>query len=64
MQIELGKKAAGKNEIKWITAIFMFLFHVGSVVALFFFRGRLSSWRSSCIGFREASGSGWDITGC
>ncbi len=41
MQIELGKKAAGENEINWVTAIFMFLFHVGALAALFFF-----SWKA------------------
>jgi len=41
MQIELGKKAAGENEINWVTAIFMFLFYVGAVAALFFF-----SWKA------------------
>jgi sn-1 stearoyl-lipid 9-desaturase len=34
---DLGKKQAEKNEVNWITAIFMAIFHVGAVAALFFF---------------------------
>ena len=38
MQLEaLERKAAAKNEINWITASFMLAFHIGAVVALFFF---------------------------
>jgi sn-1 stearoyl-lipid 9-desaturase len=33
----LNRKAAANNEINWVTAIFMALFHIGAVVALFFF---------------------------
>ena len=38
MQLEdLGKTQSAKNEVNWVTAIFMALFHVGAVAALFFF---------------------------
>ena len=33
----LGKRAKGEDEVNWVTAIFMGLFHVGAVAALFFF---------------------------
>jgi sn-1 stearoyl-lipid 9-desaturase len=34
---DLGKKPAGENQVNWVTASFMFLFHLGAVAALFFF---------------------------
>ena len=38
MQLEdLAKKQPGDKEINWVTGLFMGLFHVGAVVALFFF---------------------------
>src|SRR5256886_17459601 len=38
MELEtLNRKPAADNEINWVTATFMALFHVGAVVALFFF---------------------------
>ena len=38
MELEsLEKRQAAKGEINWVTAIFMGLFHVGAVAALFFF---------------------------
>ena len=38
MQLEsLEKRQAANGEINWVTAIFMALFHVGAVAALFFF---------------------------
>ena len=38
MELEaLNRKAAANNEINWVTAIAMGLFHVGAIVALFFF---------------------------
>ena len=33
----LDRKAAADDEINWVTAIFMGLFHVGAIAALFFF---------------------------
>jgi fatty-acid desaturase len=33
----LDRKAAAANEVNWVTAIFMGLFHVGAIAALFFF---------------------------
>ncbi len=46
MQIDdLGKKPAGENQINWVTAIAMFLFHVGALAALFFF-----SWKAFLLG--------------
>src|ERR1700758_3031653 len=38
MQLEsLEKRQAANGEINWVTAIFMALFHVGAIAALFFF---------------------------
>jgi sn-1 stearoyl-lipid 9-desaturase len=38
MQLEsLEKRQAARNEINWVTAIFMTAFHVGAIAALFFF---------------------------
>jgi len=37
---DLGKESADNKGINWITAIFMVLFHVGAIAALFFF-----SWK-------------------
>ena len=38
MQLDdIAKQSATENKINWVTAIFMALFHVGAVVALFFF---------------------------
>ena len=38
MQLEsLEKRQAARNEVNWVTAIFMILFHVGAIAALFFF---------------------------
>ena len=34
---DLKKKQAADNEINWITASFMTLFHLGAIAALFFF---------------------------
>src|SRR5437588_7946797 len=38
MQLEdLERRQAAKDEINWVTATFMGLFHVGAIAALFFF---------------------------
>ena len=38
MQLDdIAKHSASENKINWVTATFMALFHVGAVVALFFF---------------------------
>ena len=38
MQLEsLEKRQAARNEVNWVTATFMILFHVGAIAALFFF---------------------------
>src|SRR6202166_3628290 len=38
MQLDdISKQSSGENQINWVTATFMELFHVGAVVALFFF---------------------------
>ena len=38
MELEaIGRNHAGDDQINWVTAIFMFLFHAGAVAALFFF---------------------------
>ena len=38
MELEaLNRRAAADGEINWVTATFMMLFHVGAIVALFFF---------------------------
>ena len=55
----LGKKPAGQDEINWVTAIFMFLFHVGAVVALFFFTWKAFARSASfCIGCQTGLGIG------
>jgi len=41
---DLGNESANDNGINWVTAIFMMLFHVGAVAALFFF-----SWKPFLI---------------
>ena len=38
---DLGTESANHNGINWVTAIFMLLFHVGALAALFFF-----SWKA------------------
>ena len=41
MELEaLNRKAAADNELNWVTATFMALFHLGAVAALFFFTWR------------------------
>ena len=40
----LDGKAAADDEINWVTAIFMALFHVGAIAALFFF-----SWKALLV---------------
>ncbi len=37
----LDRKAAADDEVNWVTATFMGLFHVGAIAALFFF-----SWKA------------------
>ncbi|MGD0988503.1 MAG: acyl-CoA desaturase [Candidatus Sulfotelmatobacter sp.] len=38
MELEiLEKRQAAEDEVNWVTAIFMMLFHVGAIAALFFF---------------------------
>jgi fatty-acid desaturase len=38
IQLEsLEKRQAAKDEINWVTLIFMALFHIGAIAALFFF---------------------------
>ena len=38
MELEaIGRSHGGDEQINWVTAIFMFLFHAGAVAALFFF---------------------------
>src|SRR6202011_1627211 len=40
----LDRKAAADDEVNWVTAIFMGLFHVGAIAALFFF-----TWKAFLI---------------
>ena len=57
MQLEsLEKRQAARNEVNWVTAIFMMAFHVGAIAALFFSftLGRRFLWLCSCGGFRAA----------
>ena len=62
---DLAKKSAANNEINWVTATFMMLFHIGAVAALFFFTLEGVFPRAiSCAGCRAASESAWAITGC
>ncbi len=56
----LRKERSSKDGVNWVTAIFMALFHIGAIAALFFlylesiFRGDFSvvdvgkSWASGC----------------
>src|SRR5438874_12573952 len=37
MSVELGRSRVIDGQVAWITVIFMALFHVGAVVAMFFF---------------------------
>jgi stearoyl-CoA desaturase (delta-9 desaturase) len=38
MELEnIGRNHAADDQINWVTAIFMGLFHVGAIAALFFF---------------------------
>src|SRR6058998_2264348 len=52
----LNRKPAAENELNWVTATFMALFHVGAVVALFFFTwkallvSRFLWWMSGSLG--------------
>ncbi len=34
---DLNRKAAANDEVNWVTASFMAIFHIGAIVALFFF---------------------------
>jgi hypothetical protein len=34
---DLERKPAAKDEVNWVTASFMAIFHVGAIAALFFF---------------------------
>jgi hypothetical protein len=59
MQLDdIAKHSATENKINWVTATFMALFHVGAVVALFFFTSSLYS----STGCRGALESAWGIT--
>jgi len=49
----LDRKAAADDELNRVTAIFMGLFHVGAIAALFSSPGKLSWSRCSCGGFRK-----------
>src|ERR1700723_1076096 len=40
----LKKKQKAKTEVNWVTAIFMGLFHIGAIAALFFF-----SWKALIV---------------
>ena len=42
---DLGKESSKEHGINWVTAIFMLLFHVGAVAALFFF-----TWKAFFLG--------------
>ena len=54
---DLGKKPAGQNEVNWVTAIFMFLFHAGAVAALFFF-----SWKALAVAaFLTGAVAVWEL---
>ena len=46
MELEaLHREPAADNEINWVTATFMGLFHVGAIAALFFF-----TWKALLLG--------------
>ncbi len=40
----LKKKSKNNGEINWVTSIFMVIFHLGAIAALFFF-----SWKAFCV---------------
>jgi fatty-acid desaturase len=55
MQLEaLERKPAADNEINWVTATFMALFHIGAIAALFFF-----SWKALAV-----AAFLWLVSGC
>ena len=61
----LRKKQKANDEVNWVTAIFMGLFHVGAIAALFFFSWKRSYWsRRFFGGSRRASGSAFATTAC
>ena len=53
---DLGRPAAAENEINWVTASFMVMFHLGAIAALFFFTWKALSvavalwWVSMSLG--------------
>jgi hypothetical protein len=58
------QKSAANSDINWVTTFFMAAFHVGAMVALFFF-----TWKALFVamfsgGYPEAWASEWGITGC
>ena len=63
MELEtLNRKQAADNEINWVTATFMALFHVGAIAALFFFTWKALFvamflwWVSGSLGITDHSG--------
>ena len=59
MELEaIARDHSGDDQVNWVTAIFMGLFHVGAVAASFSSRGKHFSWHVLCGGFRAASASG------
>jgi hypothetical protein len=58
MELEnIGRNHAADDQINWVTAIFMGLFHVGAIAALFF-TWKAFLWPASCGGCRARSASG------
>jgi len=53
---DLGKQHAGDDQINWVTASFMMLFHLGAIAALFFFTWKAFFvaiflwWMVGCLG--------------
>lgn len=53
---DLGKQHAGDDQINWVTASFMLLFHLGAIAALFFFTWKAFFvaiflwWMVGCLG--------------
>ena len=58
---DLERAQVAKNEVNWITAIVMALFHVGAIAALFFF-----TWKALFVAIflwwvAGSLGIGWPI---
>ena len=53
----LRKERSSKDGVNWVTAIFMALFHIGAIAALFFFTWKALFVAVFCGGSLEALAS-------